>query len=322
MRQLRAGLAAFVFWLALSGTVLAACAELKQVTALASDGFTSGTHPDARTLALLRQTITQTNNDDMLRLLQRSGQAGSFGHLRNFLTELQFIAQSAEGQRREATAFQRDLARAIAIVDIACTYDAGQAAKDFQPVTSQSPPQGIGLVLQRVRTSAVAAHDRLFGDTYKLAVLGQVLTLLGVLVTAAFAGHFGFIALRTIYRGRSLCDVPIKVAFLAQETEARITIIGRYGCRIVSQDGAAQTAMLALKEGTYCRLIVADHTLNGRIMYDTVTQAGALFAAPLSRAELRGILAHSDVPPRYDFSFLRDLRARKQVFGLGSLPRP
>lgn len=308
-----------VLWIWLSSAVFAACTDLNMVVSLASKGFSSGGQPDAQTFEQLSSLIEQINNDDMLLVLKRTGQAGSFGNLRNFLTELKFVAQSARGQSRQPESFASDMARANAIVRLACDDAAAQSKDQSKGLQPGNLARGIGQRSQEARNLAAGLSEQVFANTYKLALLGKLLVVFIAVIAGTPLCHICAIMVRTIHRGRSLCDVPVIVEFMARDAPGSISILGRFGCRIVPQDAEAKSHMRSLCEGTYCRIKVGDRTINARAMYDAHHHVGLLFSNPLRHADLQDILAHSNVTARYDFSALQNLRARKQIFGHGPL---
>ena len=316
----------------MAGTPAAAtCDLLLRSVTLAEQNFMQQQAPSDQRLNRLNATIASLQNDEVLRILRASGQAGAFGDLRNHLTHLKFMAQVG-GQPDSEIVFTRkmqtDLAATRQIVNRACLNPANTPldADAAQPsvlspqadVTAQTTEPGRSLFGPRLRKILSPEQVALLEQTFQLQVLAKLLG--GVLVTAGLAvgAHYAVLAIAVIRRNRRTCKVPATLTSMMIDTPGHITIIGRLGCRFTPAEDAPIPQ--ALSAGSYTTVTVEDQTFNGKTIFDVGEHVSLYFNSPLDRPTVSRVLKSSVTPPRYDFSVIQARGRDAPGFRLG-LPR-
>lgn len=321
MRCLRSLGSVCLIWLWSSCAVFADCDRLLSVVQLAEGGLKAAAGPDKNRLLQINKLISDIDNEAVLKALRQSGQAHSFSSLRHFLTILMVISDRPEEGFNQLLSFEDDLAQAVETIRRACNTQSQLSAisangDGLQGMAGVAPSGKLQSLPKWVRDikSEVDKHRE------QLRVLGVVMLGLIFAVLLAVAAHFALIALRIIYRGRSICDVPITMDILGQQIEGRITILGKLGCFIVPAVSPATGEVPKISRGTYFNINVDEQTLNAKTLVESTDAYSVMFSKPLTHKRLRQILATSHVPVHYDLSTLHWRRLGRLHFGIGSLP--
>ncbi|MGC1506179.1 MAG: hypothetical protein WA782_18825 [Sulfitobacter sp.] len=289
---------------------------------LAQDSFRNGTAPDKSRLLKINKLIRDINNDAMLLVLRQSGQAHSFGSLRHFLTVLKFTADRPTAELTWPASFNDDLTQASETIRNACnTLTTHSAAAPSDGDLGGSA--GLGQTGQWKQLHRLVAD--ISGEIEKhrreLRRLGVVILGLVLAVFLAMVVHFALMILQIIYRGRSICDVPMTLEIFGEHIEGRITIIGKLGCFIIPIAPPDNSLPPMISRGTYINITIEDQTLNAKTVIESKEMYRVLFSTPLTGKNLRRILVASEVPVRYDLSALTWQKIFRRYFGIGTLPK-
>ncbi|MBB4173646.1 hypothetical protein GGR93_001419 [Sulfitobacter noctilucicola] len=307
-------------WLLFVTTAQASCERLVNVIGLSGHGFASGKMADNATLSEIETLISGLDNDVVLHLLRQSGQAHTFGFLRHHLTVLKFIALQAEANAEPPKNFNSDMVRAAGIVALACQGNAqghgDHEAKGFRQSYTESAEQNLGLRQTGWKTSQEhlrLAHQR------QLKQLIALMTGFLVLLALAIVVHFALMVTSVIFRGRRICDVPVRIDILGQEIACRIKGIGKRGCHIIPDDTGGMQGLRVLSQGGYFNIVLDDLVLNARISETYDDGIRARFTLALTRNSLRQIMLESELPVRYDLEHVRLANMWHQYMDLGTV---
>ena len=328
MRGSIAVFAAIAVWLALAGPVRAACDQMMEAIRLADISFSGSAEQDPVLLRRLNQTITDLNNDEVLRALKATGQAGAFGDLRNFLTQLRFVTQSAaDNPFRFTPEMQAALEDSHRVIRTACDspdLPAGQAASPGGAADASSlaatPADGMGHSLaERLTRPLTRAQEQFLQDNFRLVLLLQLIGGIVLAILVVIALHYAVVIFKLIRRNRRICRVPAVMDCMMTPIDGHVTVIGVYGCSFDAVDMAGET-LGAISPGTYCTLRAGRHAFSAKVMRVSANRCGMHFTKPLRRETVRQILAGSEIPVKLDFSALSAAEGRPRTFGRGGLP--
>ena len=305
MCRFRTLTAVCLLWLCSGIAALADCDRLLSVVELVQHGFANGTQADKPTLIQINNLISELDNDALLAVLRQSGQGNKFGSLRHFLTVMKFITHRPETPGTLPLTFSDDLAQASGIVSKVCSDRSSLAAIG-------GGQQGGGQSTLGTRSGSWQQRSGWIRDINaeierhrdQLRVLGYVVIWLVLALLLAIAGHFTVMALRILYRGRSVCDVPVTLDVMGDRFDGRITVIGKLGCQVFLSPIYDAQDLPDISRGTYLNVVIDGQTQNAKTLMESTDVYRLLFSTPLPRKKLKQILATSSGPVRYDLGLL------------------
>ena len=280
-------------------------------------------------MELLYLTITQLDNEDMLRALQASGQGSAFGDLRNFLTEVRFLTQMPDRADIRLDARMRaDLDKARRVVATACTPPEPEGGDGPAPESDEPGKSGTKTltalaerITQTARRALSGDQQAYLQDNFKLELLLRLLAGIALAAALAAAAHYGFVVFKVVRRNRRTCRIPARLDCMMTPLDCQVIVLGRLGC-VAELSGPDRADMPELSSGTYCTLSVADQTISAKLTRRLKRGQGMLFAQPLAPEVMRRMLAQSLEPTRLDFSVVTGSEGQRSAFGSGSLLTP
>jgi hypothetical protein len=297
------------------------------VLALTERSFGENPQRSQGQLDRLHRSIQALNNDEILLTLKASGLGGAFGDLRNFLTEIKFIAQRPMQPGFQLDARMRaDMEMARRVVDTACetnTEGGSATARGGAPAgvgTPGSDPEvALGTQLHEPRRYRLSLEQQAFlRQNFKLDLLLKLLFGSLLAVALVLAAHYGIVFLRVWRRNRRCCQIPAEMHYLMTPLRGHVSVLGRFGC-VFELDPEAPEVPQDVTPGIFCTLELGERPLNGKLTDTAGRTWGMRFRTPLSPAEMRGLLALSELPPRLDFSVIAGGTGRRSGFGAGGL---
>lgn len=302
---------ALVAWALLAQMASANCTLLLQAMDLATQSFAAQSSAADADYDRLHLTITMLKNDEVLRALQASGQAHTFGSLRNFLTQMKFVAQSPNPSTFEYTdRMARDFETSQEVISAACSGIGSQTgstgAQDPANAAESDGLAGIRSATGQARSTISEADAmRMISQDMKVDKLAGFLSLFVVIAAFCISLYYCWRFARLWYRNRRICDVPATLIYILTEVPGRIRIIGRMGCRFEPSEKVDVDLLEQMTAGTFCTLKVQDKELNSQLILSLTKGLAMLFVTQLSRDEVNAMTAGSKVPSRLDLSALK-----------------
>ena len=302
------------------------CAALTQAVARVADLADAGQTVTQDESLALSHMIGAIDNDALLAALRRAGLARRFGDLRNALTEVSFTLRQAQAS---GSVMDRrligHLGEAHRLLDSAC-FRADSAAAEGAAQTPLLFAKGNALSRNAEADAAptdtpLAEEDAPDDRKEYLEHLSHLFWLFLVFLAVLLGGyalHYGLLILRVIRRGRRTCSIPAVLVCVTGRTDGRLSVLGRRGCVFLPADAACDVA-----PGTdsWCKLELGAVVIDARRLPDPPPGVSFRFHRALSPQTLRHCLSTSLIPPRYDFSVLKDAEGGRERFGLGRMPR-
>lgn len=307
-------LMALLICLCLPVHVFAACQQMSRAIALASEGVIDVETPDPQVLIEIDALIADVNNDTLLLGLQRAGRGTQFGDLRNFLTQLRFFARQGPSNDLRLDATLTDtLGHMQTLVRETCSHP-HNISTESQTNPKAGSQKKLALLGAKEKSFATLKAERDAEErahSAQLANLATVVAGFAIAISTGVVTYYGITLLKILRRGRRTCSIPAQIEQLGEKVPGRITIIGKLGCRFVPDTDKHAALMETLVKGSYANIIIQDALHNARIIKDPSEGCSMFFTDALSAQALRGLLAASDGPVRFDLA--RKLPKRPQA---------